>query len=179
MERGYEAYKERNSGGIERIPMTEKSYIQMLEESLGKKCDILRQLQVLCYQQADILQDDKSPAEAFEQNVEEKAVLIRRLEQLDQGFEQIFARVQEDLESNKEQYKDSICHMQERIREITERSANLQMLERQNRDLAKKRFASVRTQARELRQNGKVVGSYYQNMMKAGTVEPHFMDSKK
>lgn len=159
--------------------MTEKSYIQMLEESLDKKCDILRQLQLLCYEQADILQDDKAEADAFEQNVEEKAVLIKRLEQLDQGFEQVFARVEKELQSNKEQYKDNIHHMQELIREITERSANLQMLERQNKHLAQKKFASVRTQAKELRQNSRVVSSYYQNMMKAGIMEPQFMDSKK
>lgn len=159
--------------------MTEKNYIQMLEESLDKKCDILRQLQVLCHQQADVLQDDNAEADAFEQNVEEKAVLIKRLEQLDQGFEQVFARVEKELQSNKEQYKDNIHHMQELIREITERSANLQMLERQNKHLAQKKFASVRTQAKELRQNSRVVSSYYQNMMKAGIMEPQFMDSKK
>ena len=159
--------------------MTEKSYIQMLEESLDKKCDILRQLQLLCYEQADILQDDKAEADAFEDNVKEKAILIQRLEKLDQGFEQMFARVERELESNKEKYKESILHMQESIREITERSANLQMLERQNKELAQKKFASVRTQARELRQNGKVVSSYYQNMMKAGATDPRFLDSKK
>lgn len=159
--------------------MTEKSYIQMLEESLDKKCDILRQLQLLCYEQADILQDDKAEADAFEDNVKEKAILIQRLEKLDQGFEQMFARVERELESNKEKYKESILHMQESIREITERSANLQMLERQNKELAQKKFTSVRTQARELRQNGKVVSSYYQNMMKAGATDPRFLDSKK
>ena len=70
--------------------MTEKSYIQMLEESLNKKCDILRQLQLLCYEQADILQDNDAEVDAFEENVKQKAVLIERLEKLDQGFEQIF-----------------------------------------------------------------------------------------
>lgn len=159
--------------------MTEKSYIQMLEDGLDKKSDILRQLQVLCHQQEEILQDEKSEAEAFEQNVEQKAVLIERLEKLDQGFEQVFARVEEELQINKEQYKENILHMQACIREITERSTNLQMLERQNKDLAQKKFASIRTQARELRQSGKVVSSYYQGMMKAGTTEPQFMDSKK
>lgn len=159
--------------------MAEKSYIQMLEESLDKKCDILRQLQLLCYEQADILQDNDAEADAFEENVKQKTVLIERLEKLDQGFEQIFTRVESELESNKEHYKESIHHMQERIREITERSANLQMLERQNKDLAQKKFASVRTQARELRQNSKVVSSYYQGMMKPGAGEPQFMDSKK
>lgn len=159
--------------------MTEKSYIQMLVESLEKKCDILRQIQLLCYQQEEILQDDKAEAEAFEQNVEKKAVLIEHLEKLDQGFEQIFARVEQELQSKKEQYKDEILRMQNRIREITERSANIQISEKNNKELAQKKFASVRSQAKELRQSGKVVSSYYQGMMKAGTTEPQFMDSKK
>ena len=159
--------------------MTEKSYIQMLEESLYKKRDILRNLQVLCHEQGEILLDEKAEADAFEKNVEQKAALIERLEKLDQGFEQVFSRVEEELQSNKELYKENILHMQECIREITERSANLQMLERQNKELAQKKFASVRSQARELRQNGKAVSSYYQSMMKAKHDDPIFMDSKK
>ena len=159
--------------------MTEKSYIQMLEESLYKKRDILRSLQVLCHKQEEILLDEKAEADAFEKNVEQKAALIERLEKLDQGFEQVFSRVEEELQSNKELYKENILHMQECIREITERSANLQILERQNMELAKKKFVSVRTQAKELRQNSKVVSSYYQSMMKAKHDDPIFMDSKK
>lgn len=159
--------------------MTEKSYIQMIQESLEKKCDILRQLQLLCYEQEEILQDEKGEAGAFEQTVEQKGKLIEQLEKLDQGFEQVFARVETELVSNKDQYRDNIRQMQKCIREITERSASIQVQERQNKELAQKKFASIRTQARELRQNGKVVSSYYQGMMKAGTTEPQFMDSKK
>lgn len=159
--------------------MTQKSYIQMLEESLDKKCDILRQLQLLCHQQEEILRDEKARADAFEQNVEKKAVLIEHLEKLDQGFEQVFARVEEELQVKKEQYKDEILHMQDQIREITERSAKIQILEKKNKELAQKKFASVRSQARELRQSGKAVSSYYQGMMKPGATEPQFMDSKK
>lgn len=159
--------------------MAEKSYIQMIQESLEKKCDILRQLQLLCYEQEEILQDEKGEADAFEQTVEQKGKLIEQLKKLDQGFEQVFARVETELVSSKDQYRDNIRQMQKCIREITERSASIQVQERQNKELAQKKFASIRTQAREIRQNGKVVSSYYQGMMKAGTTEPQFMDSKK
>lgn len=159
--------------------MAEKSYVQMLEDSLGKKCDILRQLQYLTQQQAEILQDEESAPEAFEKNVEEKDVLIQHLETLDVGFEQVFSKVEQELQVNREQYRDSILHMQEKIQEITERSSRLQVMEKQNRDLALKRFSGIRSQARDLRQSGKAVSSYYQNMMKTGAVEPQFMDSKK
>ena len=49
--------------------MSEKNYIQILEDSLEKKIDVLRQLQVLCQEQTDILQDDASTPEAFEENI--------------------------------------------------------------------------------------------------------------
>ena len=159
--------------------MSEKNYIQILEDSLEKKIDVLRQLQVLCQEQADILQDDASTPEVFEENIDQKGKLIEHLERLDQGFEQLFAKVEQTLDADRDQYADAIRHMQEMIRESTQRSSNIQGMERQNRELARKKFSQVRSQAKELRQSRKAVSFYYQNMMQTGTVEPQFMDSKK
>ena len=99
--------------------MDEKNYIQILEDSLESKIDLLRRLQVLCQEQTEM------------------------------------------------------------IREITQRSSNLQVLEKQNSELAKAKFSQIRTQTKEIRQSRKVVNSYYQNMMKMNTVDPQFMDRKK
>lgn len=159
--------------------MAEKSYVQMLQDSLDKKCDILRQLQLLSQQQGEILQDEEAEPDAFEKNVQDKEVLIQQLQTLDAGFEQVFSKVEAELQNHKEAYRGNILHMQEKIREITERSASLQVMEKQNKDLATKKFANIRSQARGLRQSGKAVSSYYQNMMKTGAMEPQFMDSKK
>ena len=115
--------------------MSEKNYIQILEDSLEKKIDVLRQLQVLCQEQADILQDDASTPEAFEENIDRKGQLIEHLERLDQGFEQLFAKVEQTLDADRAQYADAIRHMQEMIREITQRSTNIQVMERQNLSL--------------------------------------------
>ena len=159
--------------------MDEKNYIQILEDSLESKIDLLRRLQVLCQEQAEILRDPNATPEAFEENIEEKGKLIDRLSAMDQGFDAFFAKVKDELENNREKYRDSIAHMQEMIREITQRSTNIQVMERQNSELARKKFSQVRSQAKELRQSRKAVSSYYQNMMQTGTVEPQFMDSKK
>ena len=159
--------------------MDEKNYIQILEDSLESKIDLLRRLQVLCQEQAEILKDPNAMPEAFEENIEEKGKLIDRLSALDQGFDAFFAKVKEQLENNRDQYRDSIAHMQEMIREITQRSSNLQVLEKQNSELARAKFSQIRTQTKEIRQSRKVVNSYYQNMMKMNTVDPQFMDRKK
>ena len=52
--------------------MDEKNYIQILEDSLEAKIDLLRRLQVLCGEQAEILKDPNATPEAFEKNIEEK-----------------------------------------------------------------------------------------------------------
>ena len=75
--------------------MPNESYVAVLEDSLKKKVDILRQLQLLCQEQSDILDDDNMAAESFEENVEKKGALISKLEGLDQGFEQLYARVKD------------------------------------------------------------------------------------
>ena len=159
--------------------MPYESYVAVLEDSLKKKVDILRQLQLLCQEQSDILDDDNMAAEIFEENVEKKGVLISKLEGLDQGFEQLYARVKEEITSNREQYKERILHMQELIRDITDRSVQIQVMESRNKDKAQIRFGEIRSQIREVRHSGKAVSNYYQNMMKMNTVDPQFMDSKK
>ena len=159
--------------------MTEKNYIAMLEDSLEKKVDILRQLQTLCQEQTEMLGNPDMTPEMFDENVEKKGVLIEKLETLDQGFEQLFERVKADITSDKEKYRNAILRMQEMIRDITDRSNHIQVMESRNKDLVQKKFGEIRSQAREIRQSGKAVSSYYQNMMGRNVAEPQFMDSKE
>lgn len=159
--------------------MPNESYVAVLEDSLKKKVDILRQLQLLCQEQSDMLDDEAMTPEMFENNVAKKGILITKLESLDEGFEQLYGRVKQELTSNREQYKDCILHMQELIRDVTDRSVQIQVMEARNKDKVQRRFGSIRAQIREVRHSGKAVSNYYQNMMKMNTVEPQFMDSKK
>ena len=159
--------------------MSNNSYIAVLEDSLTKKCDILMHLQLLCEKQSDILDDENMTPEMFEENVQEKEVLISKLTQLDDGFEQLYQRVGEELAANKEAYKDSIRHMQELIRDVTSRSIQIQAIEARNKEKAQRRFGEIRSQIREVKHSGRAVSNYYQNMMKMNAVEPQFWDSKK
>ena len=106
--------------------MLNKSYLAIMEDSLVKKADILRQLQLLCMEQSDILDDENMKPDEFEANVDKKAGLIEKLSELDEGFDMLFERVKAELDSNREQYKEQIHHMQELIREITDRSVQIQ-----------------------------------------------------
>ena len=80
---------------------------------------------------------------------------------------------------NKDEYKDSIRHMQELIRDVTSRSIQIQAIEARNKEKAERRFGEIRSQIREVKHSGRAVSNYYQNMMRMNAVEPQFWDSKK
>lgn len=157
----------------------DKLYLTILMESLQKKIRILDQIILADQEQREALEDPNLDPDDFDRIVEKKADDIEQLEQLDAGFEEVFARVKEELNGNREQYKEQIHIMQDLIRKITDKSLLIQKQEAQNKELMEKKFASVRSQAREVRKSQKIVNQYYKNMMKNNYNDPQFLDNKK
>lgn len=158
--------------------MTE-NYVLILRESLEKKVEILQHIREENQKQKQVLEDNNSDVDEFEATLDYKDSLVEQMLKLDDGFETLFARVQEELEANKETYKDEIHRMQDLIRQITDLSTGIQAQEQENHKLAKQKFAYVRQQVQKVRKSQKAVNSYYQNMLKEGAVEPQFMDKSK
>lgn len=159
--------------------MGKNNYIQILEQDLKKKNQILDAVIQVNQVQKDALEDPNLDPDDFDEIVEEKGRLIDSLEHLDEGFEQIYARVREELMDNKEAYRDEIRRMQELIRQITDKTATIQADEQRNKVLMSQKFAAVKQQLREIRSSQKVVNEYYQNMMKSKFMAPQFLDNKK
>lgn len=159
--------------------MEKNNYIQILEQDLKKKNQILDAIIQINQVQKDALEEPNLDPDDFDEIVEEKAKLMESLEHLDRGFEQIYARVREELMDNKEVYREEIKRMQEAIRQITDKTATIQADEQRNNALMSQKFASVKQQLREIRSSQKVVNQYYQNMMKSKFMTPQFLDDKK
>lgn len=159
--------------------MGKNNYIQILEQDLKKKNQILDAVIQVNQVQKDALEDPNLDPDDFDEIVEEKGKLIDSLEHLDEGFEQIYARVREELMDNKEAYRDEIRRMQELIRQITDKTATVQADEQRNKVLMSQKFVAVKQQLREIRSSQKVVNEYYQNMMKSKFMAPQFLDNKK
>lgn len=157
----------------------DKLYLTILMESLQKKIRILDQIILADQEQREALEDPNLDPDDFDRIVQKKADDIEQLEQLDAGFEEVFARVKEELDGNREQYKEQIHIMQDLIRKITDKSLLIQKQEAQNKELMEKKFAAVRSQAREVRKSQKIVNQYYKNMMKNNYNDPQFLDNKK
>lgn len=157
----------------------EADYLRIMAESLEKKKDILDRIIELNRQQKFLLQDPNLSPEDFEQNMQFKSNLVEQLNLLDDGFGELFGHVRDALNSNREQYADEIVRMQELIREITTRTTEIQTQEARNHESAVKKFSTVRSQVRGVRNSQKVVKQYYDNMMSHRSVEAQMIDNKK
>jgi len=157
----------------------EKLYIHILIESLEKKIRILDGIISVNQEQREGLEDPNLDPDDFDKTVEKKAEYIDQLDQLDKGFEELFARVREELNTNREKYKTEIQTMQGLIRKVTDKSLMIERQEAQNKELMERKFTAVRSQAREVRKSQKIVNQYYKSMMKNSMLDPQFMDNKK
>lgn len=156
-----------------------QTYIDIMIQSLDKKVQVLDRIIEVNMLQKGILEDNKSSVDEFDKTVEEKAKLIEQLNQLDSGFEKLFARVKVELNGNKAAYAGEIKNMQEKIRLITDKSMEIQAQEARNKELMVRKFAYVKETAKSVRTNSKIASQYYKNMMNLHYVDPQFMDNKK
>ena len=159
--------------------MEKSQYIPIMIQSLKKKNQILDVIIGLNQQQRDELEDPGLDPDDFDLTVEKKAKQIEELEALDVGFQELFERVREELTGNREAYCEEIAQMQELIRSLTEKSADIQTQEQRNKELMTRKFAAVRKQVKEVRKSQRIVNQYYKNMMKTAYIEPQFTDKKK
>ncbi len=140
------------------------TYITALIESLEKKISVLDEIIIKNREQADLLKAEPFSFADFDRNTEEKGVLIFRLEKLDDGFESLYARVKEELDTNRAQYADEIHRMQDMIREITDKSASIQADEARNKAALEQVFKAERARIKSGRSGVKALQSYSQAM---------------
>ncbi|MBC5712617.1 flagellar protein FliT [Roseburia sp. BX1005] len=143
-----------------------ENYVDIMLQSLKKKVTVLNQIIELNRQQKILLDDPNLPPESLEQNLSDKDQMIRKLNELDEGFEELYNRVKDELQAQRAQYVSQISQMQDLIKEITEKSAMIQTQELRNKEKAMQKFSGIRKQVKGVRNSQKVVKQYYQNMMK-------------
>ena len=159
----------------------EKQYLAIMEQSLEKKVLILDQIIEKNAEQNEMLKQEDMSWEDFDENANQKMDLIGEIEKLDEGFEELFQRVRQELEAEggKERYADAIRRMQTLITQITEKSASVQAQEARNKTLVEKYFQQAREKIRGGRTSSKVAMDYYKNASWTTVSQPHFLDSKK
>lgn len=158
--------------------MTE-NYLVLLEESLKRKLQVMAEIQDYNLRQQEIFQSGQAELDRFDEYVAEKGALIDKLTSLDNGFENLYARVAEELKGNREKYAVQIKKLQVLITEVTETGVAIQAQEARNKKLVEDYFRREKEGIRMGRKASKAAVDYYKNMSKSSVVMPMFMDSKK
>ena len=157
----------------------QETYLSIMLQSLKKKEQVLNEIIRLDDLQKNQLTNPEIAAEAFDKTVEAKSACIKQLEQLDSGFEKLYAEVAEELELNKEAYADQIRQLQEYIRIVTDKSVEIQAQEARNKDLMMRKFSTVKKHAHDVRANSRAITGYYKTMKQFTYTDPLYMDGKK
>lgn len=159
----------------------EKQYLSIMEQSLEKKVEILDRIITKNEEQNVLLKDPDMKWEDFDDNANQKMELIEEIDKLDEGFEDLFERVKEELQSpgGKEAHAQEIVRMQDLIRCITEKSTSIQAQEARNKTLVEQYFQRSRESIRKGRTSSKAAMDYYKSMSQASFTQPHFLDNKK
>lgn len=154
-------------------------YLTILQESLRKKIQILDEVQRICDYQSELLNADSIDYEKFDQYVDDKDICIEQLNQLDEGFEQLYNRVREELQNNKAQHAEWINTAKELIAQITEKSVAIQAKELRNKQTLETVFNKERANLGKGKKSVKAAMDYYRNMSKTNVITSQYMDKKK
>lgn len=156
-----------------------ENYLQVLEESLHKKLNVLNQIEEANGRQEQILLAEVVSEEDFDATIEQKGELIDALNKLDEGFESLYNHIKEQLSADREQYKSQIESLQRLIARVTEKSVSIQAQEARNKILAENFFGGRKRELGQGRRSSKAALDYYRNMNQSQVVAPQFMDKKK
>lgn len=157
-----------------------KVYVSALQDALQSKWEILKKMLELTQAQQEVLSAEDVDMERFDALVEEKDILLKRLERLDNGFQELFDKIGTKLKENAEQYKAQVLEMQNYIRTITDCSVKIQTLEQRNKEKFTAFVSGKRKEIREFKKSNKTAVSYYQNMANQHREwQSYFVDKKK
>ena len=150
----------------------------IMVESLSKKIDILEKLLEYTKEQELLLEEEEFSMEEFRELLDKKGELIDVLNTMDQGFEQVYERMEEEIKGKKEEHAHEILLMQQRIKNITDLSIKLQELEYKNKEKIEVQFSKKRNEIKTFRQSKDNVNKYYRVMSKTQVVDSAFLDKK-
>lgn len=159
--------------------MTKSPYVQLLLDGLQKKITVLDEIIQKNQKQMEILSQVQVSLDDFDIIVIEKSDLIRRLEELDTGFQTTFDRVRQEMLEHKAEYAEEIKQLQHMISVVTDKSVTIQTMESRNKKKVEDYFQYTRKSMKQAMHINRVASNYYNNMMSAKNNKFSGLDQKK
>lgn len=158
---------------------TKQAYIQLLIDTSRKKLQILQVLADITEDQEKILNSETFDDDRFLQTISGKEEQLTSLTDLDDGFEQIYSSVKDELVQNKFRYETEIATLQEYITSITDLSVRLQAMEQRNKVKLEMILSSKRREIRMSKISSQSAANYYKTMTQQHETQSFFYDKKK
>ncbi|SFR58898.1 hypothetical protein [Anaeromicropila populeti] len=159
--------------------MEKTVYLRILNDTLHRKQEALKMLKELTKQQEELLKAESFDEEAFNSKMDEKECYIKKLVELDNGFELIYQRVKNEIAECRNELKEEILLMQKLISEITALSVDVEVLEKKNRPVLERKIIDKKKKIKEVRLSNQTAASYYKNMTSQVQGQSYFLDQKK
>lgn len=155
------------------------TYVRMMLDVLNKKETHLIKLLELTKEQEALLKADEFNEAEFELLIDKKGGHLRKLEEVDQGFQSVYNRVAEEMKTNKEAYKEQILEMQGLITRVTDLGVELSALEEKNKAALEIKLQNRKQTIRQFKVSKQTASTYYKNMIGMQTGASYFMDQKQ
>lgn len=154
-------------------------YLDTMIKGLESKKIILNDLYELSEKQRLVVSEEDINWDEFDKLVDIKADKVEELEKIDNGFDAVYNRVREDINFDKNKYKDYIVSIQKLISDVTEKSTSLMALEQRNKAIIESSFSNSKKQIGQNKKTSAVAANYYKSMSRINYIDPQLMDSKK
>lgn len=164
---------------MDKSQMPMEALLQILQDSLEKKIDLLGTIEEKSKEQEIIIKKENFTFQEMDENMEEKSKLIEQLSLLDNGFETLYEKIRKELLENKEQYRIQIEEIQNLIVEVTARGASIEAIEARNKAAIEAYFSREKKELQKRKNVSSVARSYYQTAKQMNNVVPQFLDTKK
>lgn len=155
------------------------TYLRILQDTLNKKQKVLEEIYNVTRRQEALLKNVSVQTESLDSCMDQKSDCLERLNELDDGFEMLYAKVREELKASPEHHKEEIAKLKQSVNKVMELSISIQALEQRNRMSMERYFLRHRKNIQNYRSGQKRVGSYYNTMTGFNPNQSFFLDKKK
>ena len=160
------------------------NYLQIMIDSLNKKEKLLDELLERNKAQYELIKNkqyEEVDWTAFNLRVTEKDIAIDKINEIDDGFDETYKLVKDEVTANKNKYRNKILKLQEIIGRLTDKGVAIQTGEERNRQIIDNIFAKTRQEIKKQRTGLNAASKYYKTMSNSvvRAAENSILDEKK
>lgn len=142
----------------------DRTYCNMMLDVLKKKLDVLKKLYAETEKQEVLLGKGSLDEDAFNKTMEAKDTLLERLNSLDDGFMDLYARLESLVKSGAQGFEKEFTAIKDHVRQITDLSTSLEALEKRNHAKLSVYLTQGKQKIKDYKMSSKTVSAYYKNM---------------